>query len=60
MKGEVFKKSMLEYCKTVLSKLKFDNRLFRKEYKKSFQYLAPVEHKELKKWLRKAAVYKLR
>jgi hypothetical protein len=54
MKGRIFKKSMLEYSKMILSKIKFDPRLFRKEYKKSFQYLEPIEHKELKKWLRKA------
>jgi len=53
MKGRIFKKSMLEYSKMILSKIKFDHRLFRKEYKKSFQYLEPIEHKELKKWLRK-------
>lgn len=44
---------MLEYCKVILSKISFDKRLFRKEYKKTFTYLEPNEHKELKDWVRK-------
>ncbi len=43
---------MLEYCKIVLTKLSFDKNLFRKEYKKSFQYLTILERQELKNWLR--------
>jgi len=44
--------SMLEYCKIILGKMKFSRKLFRKEYRKTFQYLAPAEHRKLKQWLR--------
>lgn len=43
---------MLEYCKIVLNKLRFDRNLFRKEYRKSFKQLNPTEQQELKNWLR--------
>jgi len=43
---------MLEYCKIILVKISFDKRLFKKEYRKTFSYLAPDEHNELKKWIR--------
>ncbi len=43
---------MLEYCKLVLEKISFNRKLFRREYRKSFRYLEPKEHFELKKWLR--------
>lgn len=46
------KVSMLEYCKLVLEKISFSRRLFRREYKKTFRYLGPKEHFELKRWLR--------
>lgn len=46
------KVSMLEYCKLVLEKISFSRKLFRREYRKSFRYLEPKEHFELKKWLR--------
>lgn len=59
MKQNVFKKSMLEYCKIILGKMKFSKRLFRKEYRKTFQYLTPAEHHELKQWLRQMAVERL-
>jgi hypothetical protein len=52
MKGMKFKRTMLEYCKIVLSKMSFNRRLFMKEYKKTFRYLKPYEQHELKKWLR--------
>jgi hypothetical protein len=52
MRGMKFNRSMLEYCKIILSKISFDKKLFRKEYKKTFVYLEPNEHNELKKWLR--------
>lgn len=45
---------MLEYCKIVLAKISFNSRLFRKEYRKTFQYLEPIEQKKLKQWLRQA------
>lgn len=47
-----FKVRMLEYCKTLLRKLTFSRTLFRKEYRKSLQYLDPQEQVELKQWLR--------
>ena len=43
---------MLEYCKIILSKMTFDARLFKKEYRKSLNYLAPSERYELRKWLK--------
>jgi hypothetical protein len=43
---------MLEYCKLVLEKISFSRRLFRREYRKTFRYLEPQEHFELKRWLR--------
>lgn len=43
---------MLDYCKIILSKMSFDARLFKKEYRKSLNYLAPDEQYELRKWLR--------
>jgi hypothetical protein len=49
---EKVKQSMFEYCKIVLVKISFDERLFRKEYRKTFNYLDVDEHKELKKWIR--------
>ena len=52
MKGLKFKQSMLDYCKIILSKMSFDARLFKKEYRKSLNYLAPAEQYELRKWLR--------
>lgn len=44
---------MLEYCKMILSKIRFDKKLFRKEYRKAFSYLKPNEHQALKEWVRK-------
>ena len=52
MQGKKFKRSMLAYCKIILSKISFDKKLFIKEYKKTFNYLAPNEQSELKQWLR--------
>lgn len=50
------KTSMLEYCKLVLKKMSFSRRLFRKEYRKTFAYLDPVDHSKLKQWLREIRV----
>jgi hypothetical protein len=44
---------MLEYCKLILSKIRFDKRLFRKEYRKALSYLKPNEHEALREWVRK-------
>ena len=43
---------MLEYCKIILQKISFSKSLFKKEYKKTFNYLNEGERVELKKWLR--------
>lgn len=52
MKGKDFKRSMLVYCKTILLKMSFSKRLFRKEYRKALSSLDPEEQDELKKWVR--------
>ena len=47
-----FKLSMLEYSKVILSKISFDKKLFKKEYKKAFRYLDNDERVALKYWVR--------
>lgn len=41
---------MLEYFKTILSKVSFDKRLFEKELKKAIKALVPTEINFLKEW----------
>lgn len=41
---------MLEYCKTILSKVSFDRWLFEKELKKAIKSLIPEEIKTLRDW----------
>ena len=41
---------MLEYIKTILVKVSFDQKLFEKELRKSFTVLVKEELVELKKW----------
>ncbi|GAA0892384.1 hypothetical protein GCM10009122_20630 [Fulvivirga kasyanovii] len=41
---------MLEYVKTILSKVSFDPRLFEKELKKAIKTLVADEVRELKNW----------
>lgn len=41
---------MLEYFKTILSKVSFDKRLFEKELKKAIKSLVPLEILQLKDW----------
>ncbi|MEO9482593.1 MAG: hypothetical protein ABJG47_04080 [Ekhidna sp.] len=41
---------MLEYFKTILSKVSFDKRLFEKELRKAIKALIPDEVYELKEW----------
>ena len=41
---------MLEYFKTILSKVSFDKRLFEKELKKAIKALIPEEVALLKEW----------
>lgn len=59
MKQRIFKKTMLEYCKIILEKMSFSGKLFRKEYRKTFQYLDEAEHDELKKFLRQITLQRL-
>lgn len=47
-----FKLSMLEYSKVILSKISFDKKLFKKEYRKAFRYLDSNERLALKHWVR--------
>lgn len=41
---------MLEYVKTVLSKVSFDRELFEKELRKAMNLLIPEELNQLKDW----------
>jgi hypothetical protein len=50
--GIKFKCSMLEYSKFILSKMTFDRRLFKKEFRKAFRYLNREERKQLIIWVR--------
>ena len=52
MMGIKFKCSMLEYSKLILSKMTFDKRLFKKEFRKAFRYLNREERRQLKIWVR--------
>lgn len=45
------KKSKLEYAKTILKKVSFDIKLFRKELAKAYQYLMEEEVNELMNWV---------
>ena len=45
------KRSMLEYCKFILSKMSFSRTLFRKEYEKSVGWLPEPEVKLLNEWV---------
>ena len=42
---------MLEYSKFILSKVAFDKKLFRKEFKKAFRYLNADERRALVIWV---------
>ena len=44
---------MLEYAKTILSKVCFSKSLLEKEYKKALNYLSQEECQKLKKWYSK-------
>jgi hypothetical protein len=43
---------MLEYSKLILSKMTFDRKLFKKEFRKAFRYLNREERRQLVKWVR--------
>lgn len=42
--------SMLDYCKLILEKVHFDQRLFQKEYQKALRWLSHEEQKYLQEW----------
>lgn len=44
--------TMLEYCKTILTKVSFDKTLFEKELSKSITYLMSEEVTDLYSWAR--------
>ena len=41
---------MLDFCKTVLTRVSFDQRLFAKELKKSFKWLSREDAETLRQW----------
>jgi hypothetical protein len=43
---------MLEYSKLILSKMTFDKKLFKKEFRKAFRYLNREERRHLIRWVR--------
>lgn len=47
------KRSMLAYCKIILTKFSFSKPLFVKEYKKSLGWLAQHEVRPFKRWVKK-------
>lgn len=50
--GIKFKCSMLDYSKFILSKMTFDKKLFKKEFRKAFRYLNREERRQLIIWVR--------
>ncbi len=46
------KATMLDYCKHILKAVHFDQKLFKKEYRKSLKWLRRTEVSELKEWIR--------
>lgn len=52
-KGKLKKRkgTMLEYTKTILKKVSFDLKLFKKELYKSVKYLTDLELKDLEEWV---------
>lgn len=46
------KNSFLSYYKTILEKVSFHPRIFRKELKKAFSTLSTEERSQLKQWIR--------
>ena len=41
---------MLEFCKSILEKVSFDQVLFKKELVKSIQWINTTDEKSLKEW----------
>lgn len=52
------KTTMLEYAKIVLSKVSFDQILFRKEYRKSLALISPEDAAHLNLWLRQQGYFR--
>lgn len=50
---------MLEYCKTILTRVSFDVRLFEKELRKAIRTLIADEIRELRAWCYKTFVGEL-
>lgn len=46
----VMRPSMLDYCKVILEKVHFDQRLFQKEYRKALRWLSHEEGEYLQQW----------
>ncbi|MCX7744327.1 MAG: hypothetical protein N2167_07150 [Flavobacteriales bacterium] len=44
--------TMLEYAKTILEKVSFDVKLFKKEFEKAVKMLMPDEVNELIQWIK--------
>lgn len=44
--------TMLEYAKTILEKVSFDVKLFKKEFEKAVKMLLPEEVNELIRWIK--------
>ena len=53
------KTNMLEYAKIILSKVRFDKRIFWKEYRKHRKCLSPSEVSDLKAWVKSQGVYQI-
>ena len=49
--------SMITFCKTIVSKVSFDEQLLRKEYYKCLDYLSDGERTSFKKWVRQQPFY---
>lgn len=47
------KTSMLDYCKVILKKVHFDQRLFHKELHKALRWLSHDEKEHLQQWIDK-------
>ncbi len=50
---------MLEYCKTILTRVSFDVRLFEKELRKAIRTLVEDEVRELRAWCYKTFIGEL-
>ena len=49
--------NMITFCKTILSKVSFDEHLLRKEYYKCLDYLSAGERPGFKRWVRQQPFY---